>query len=127
MAAATLVTATGSLLEGGIRGAVPRPGEDRETVTSAVVERVRVPADLVREIAAVPGVGAVAADVSFPAYLVVDGEQVAGHWASLAEYFDEIDMWRVWRSPRCRRPDAVSPSPGGCSWQGARSRRATRP
>jgi putative ABC transport system permease protein len=99
LAAATLVTATGLLLEGGIRGAVPPErlagagivvaadqdvhethghGEDRETVTSAVVERVLVPAGLAREIAAVPGVATVVADVSFPAYLVVDEIQAAG-------------------------------------------------
>ena len=69
MAAATLVTATGSLLEGGIRGAVPPErlaGADivvaadqtiSETAAAAttrrpsagsVVERVRIPADLRR-------------------------------------------------------------------------------
>ena len=67
LAATALVTATGSLLEGGIRAAVPPErlagadivvaadqeisessghGEDRETVSSAVVERVRIPAEL---------------------------------------------------------------------------------
>lgn len=99
MAAATLVTATGSLLEGGIRGAVPPErlagadivvaadqdisetrgrGDDKETVTSAVVERVRIPLQLVAEVASIPGVADVVADVSFPAYVVVDGKQVPG-------------------------------------------------
>jgi putative ABC transport system permease protein len=99
MAAAMLVTATGALLEGGIRGAVTPDrltgahivvvadqnvsetrghGEDRETVSAAVIERVRIPTDLAEEISSVPGVAGVVADVSFPAYLVVNGEQVAG-------------------------------------------------
>ncbi len=99
LAATTLVTATGSLLEGGIRGAVlPErlagadivvaadqeisetrgQGEDEETVGGAVAERVRIPTDLVAQAGAVPGVSRVAADVSFPAYVVADGDQVAG-------------------------------------------------
>ena len=99
MAAATLVTATGSLLEGGIRGAVPPErlagadivvaadqdisetrgrGDDKETVGGSVVERVRIPTDLVAQVESVAGVAGVVADVSFPAYVVVDGEQVAG-------------------------------------------------
>ena len=98
MAAATLVTATGSLLEGGIRGSVESErlsgadivvaadqgiretrghGEDRETVSATAIERVRVPTDLTDKISSVPGVADVVADVSFPAYVVVDGEQVA--------------------------------------------------
>ena len=99
LAATALVTATGSLLEGGIRAAVPPErlagadivvaadqeisassghGEDRETVSSAVVERVRIPAELAAEVSSVPGVADVVADLSFPAYVVVDGEQVPG-------------------------------------------------
>ena len=99
MAAATLVTATGSLLEGGIRGSVPPDrlagadivvaadqtvteqqgsGDDREVVSSTVIERVRIPAELATQVAAVPGVAKVVADVSFPAYVVVDGAPVSG-------------------------------------------------
>ena len=95
MAAATLVTATGSLLEGGIRGSVPperlggrrhrgrrRPGRHRgarqrrrhgRPWAATVIERVRIPTQLADEVASVPGVAEVVADVSFPAYVVVDG------------------------------------------------------
>ena len=86
-------------LEGGIRGAVPPErlagadivvaadqdisetrgrGDDKETVGGSVVERVRIPTDLVAQVESVAGVTGVVADVSFPAYVVVDGEQVAG-------------------------------------------------
>ena len=79
MAAATLVTATGSLLEGGIRGAVPPErlagadivvaadqdisvtrgrGDDQETVGGFVVERVRIPTDLAAQVESVAGVAA---------------------------------------------------------------------
>ncbi len=99
MAAATLVTATGSLLEAGIRGDVPAErlagadivvtadqtvrehrgsGADRETVGGVVAERVRVPVDLADRVASVPGIAEVVAEVSFPAYVVVDGETVPG-------------------------------------------------
>ena len=99
VAAAALVTATGSLLEGGIRGWRParaprrrrhrrrrRPdivpttgrGDDRETVSSTVVERVRLPADLAAKVSSRPGVAQVVADVSFPAYVVVDRDPVSG-------------------------------------------------
>jgi putative ABC transport system permease protein len=98
-AAAALVTATGSLLEAGIRGDVPPQrlagadivvaadqtvreergtGDDHETVTSTVVERVRVPVGLAEEIASVPGVADVVAEVSFPAYVFVDGIALSG-------------------------------------------------
>ncbi len=99
MAATTLVTATGSLLEGGIRGAVPPErlvgadivvaadqdisetrgrGDDKETFGGSVVERVRIPTDVTAQVESVAGVAGVVADVSFPAYVVVDGDQVAG-------------------------------------------------
>jgi putative ABC transport system permease protein len=99
LAAATLVTATGSLLEGGIRGAVPPErlagadivvaadqsisetsghGEDRETVSGTAGERVSIPTNLLDDVAAVPGVDAAVAEVSFPAYLVVDGGATSG-------------------------------------------------
>src|SRR4051812_15064543 len=99
MAATVLVTGTGSLLEAGIRGAVPPErlagadvvvaaeqrvsethgsGGDRETVTSTMIERVRVPVGLAEEISAVPGVAGVVADVSFPTELVVDGAPATG-------------------------------------------------
>ncbi len=99
MAAATLVTATGSLLEGGIRGSVPPDrlggtdivvaadqnvseergsGDDRETVSSSVSERVRIDSDLAAKIASVPGVADEVSDVSFPAYVVVDGTLASG-------------------------------------------------
>src|SRR3954467_4057256 len=99
LAAATLVTATGSLLEAGIRGATPPErlagvdivvaadqtvaesrgsGEDHETVRTAVTERVRLPADLGDEIASLPGVAAAVGEVSFPAYVEVDGAPLSG-------------------------------------------------
>src|SRR3954447_22817963 len=99
LAAATLVTATGSLLEAGIRGATPPErlagadivvaadqnateargsGEDHETVRSAVAERVRLPADLVREIASIPGVATAGGEVSFPACVEIGGQPVSG-------------------------------------------------
>src|SRR4051812_46355497 len=99
MGAAVLVTGTGSLLEAGIRGGIPPErlagadivvageqrvslthgsGEDRETISSTVIERVRVPLGLAREVSRIPGVAAVVADVSFPAELVLDGTPVTG-------------------------------------------------
>lgn len=99
MAAATLVTATGVLLEGGIRGNAPPErlagadivvtadqtvteergsGDDHETVDATVIERVRIPTQVADEIASVPGVSEVVADVSFPAYVVVDGAPASG-------------------------------------------------
>ena len=77
MAAAALMTATGALLEAGIRGTAPPErlaaadivvaadqnvsesrgtGEDHETVSSPVSERVRLRADVVKEVSAVDGV-----------------------------------------------------------------------
>src|SRR3954467_6384082 len=77
MGAAVLVTGTGSLLEAGIRGAIPPErlsgadivvaadqrvsethgsGEDRETISSTVVERARIPSGLAAEISTIPGV-----------------------------------------------------------------------
>jgi putative ABC transport system permease protein len=99
MAAATLVTATGFLLEAGIRGATPPErlagadivvtadqtvreergsGEDNETVSTVVIERVRLPADLADEISSIPGVVDVVAEASFPAHLVIDEAPVSG-------------------------------------------------
>jgi putative ABC transport system permease protein len=99
LAAAALVTATGSLLEAGIRGATPPErlagaalvvaadqtatedrgsGEDHETVSTAVPERIRLPADLADEVAGVPGVARAVPEVSFPAYVVVGGTPVSG-------------------------------------------------
>ena len=99
MAAATLVTATGSLLEAGIRGDVPAQrlagadivvtadqsvreergsGTDHETVSSTVVERVRVPVDLADQIRSVPGVAEVVTEVSFPADVVVGETTLPG-------------------------------------------------
>src|SRR3954469_15940743 len=77
LAAAMLVTATGLLLDAGIRGDIPPErlagadivgtaaqkvsevrgsGADREIVSTAVIERVRVPARLAEEVSAIPGV-----------------------------------------------------------------------
>ena len=100
MAAATLVTATGSLLEGGIRGCGPartarrrrhrrrrRPGHQRDPRSRRGPGDRRAapsssgsgsPPTWLAQVASVPGVADVVADVSFPAYVVVDGEQVAG-------------------------------------------------
>ena len=86
MAATALMGATGALLEAGIRGAAPPErlaatdivvaadqnvsesrgaGEDHETVSSTVSERVRVSADLVKKVSAVDGVRSAVAEVSF--------------------------------------------------------------
>jgi putative ABC transport system permease protein len=99
LAAAALVTATGSLLEAGIRGSTTPErlagadlvvaadqtvtedrgsGDDHETVTSAVSERIRVPVDLADEVAGVPGVARAVPEVSFPAYILVGRTPVPG-------------------------------------------------
>src|SRR3954471_19652443 len=88
-AAAALVTATGSLLEAGIRGDTQPDrlagadivvaadqsasqergtGEDAETVRSTVSERIRLRADIADDISSVPGVADVVPEISFPAY-----------------------------------------------------------
>jgi putative ABC transport system permease protein len=99
-AAVALMTATGVLLESGIRGDVPPErlagtdivvagnqsisehhgrGEDAETVTAAVTERVPLPADALERVGSVAGVESVVADVSFRASLLrPDGSAVAG-------------------------------------------------
>src|SRR5262245_33873778 len=87
-AAVTLMTATGALLEAGVRGAVPPErlsgvaiavagdqsiieirgsGEDRESVRSDATERVRLPSSMASRIASIEGVEAVIAERSFPA------------------------------------------------------------
>ena len=99
-AAVTLMTATGALLEAGVRGAVPPErlsgaaivvagdqsiieirgsGEDRESVRSDATERVRLPSSMASRIASIEGVEAVVAERSFPAVLIVaEGTQLPG-------------------------------------------------
>jgi putative ABC transport system permease protein len=102
---AALVTGTGVLAESGLRShAAPGrlAGADvlvaaggvlpvAEDLDAALPERSRIPADLVQDLAALPGVTAAVGDLSFPAALVGgDGQvvsdtdaQVAGHgWSS---------------------------------------------
>ncbi len=89
-AAVTLMTATGALLEAGVRGAVPPErlagaaivvagdqsiteirgsGDNRESVRSDATERVRLPSDMASRIASIAGVDAVVPERSFPASL----------------------------------------------------------
>ena len=99
-AAVALMTATGVLLESGIRGDVPPErlagtdivvaadqsvsehrgkGEDAETVSTTVTERVPLPAATLEQVGSVPGVESVVAEVSFRASLLrPDGSAVAG-------------------------------------------------
>ena len=94
-AAVTLMTATGALLEAGVRGAVPPErlagaaivvagdqsiteirgsGDDRESIRSDATERVRLPSEHGNSrIASIAGVDAVVPERSFPASLVVAG------------------------------------------------------
>nr|WP_181428835.1 FtsX-like permease family protein [Modestobacter versicolor] len=103
---AALVTATGVLGESGLRSHVDAgrfAGADvvvsadqtlpvAEDLDTALPERARIPADLVDELADLPGVTAAVGDLSFPAALVgADGQVVptvdpaaAGHgWSSV--------------------------------------------
>ena len=99
-AAVALITATGVLLESGIRGDVPPErlagadivvagdqsisehhgkGDDAETVTTAITERVPLSSETLTEVASVPGVESVVPDVSFRASLLrPDGSAVPG-------------------------------------------------
>ena len=91
-AAVTLMTATGALLEAGVRGAVPPErlsgaaivvagdqsiieirgsGENRESVRSDATERVRLPSSMASRIASIEGVETVVSERSFPASLIV--------------------------------------------------------
>ena len=109
------MTACGVLLASGISGGVPPEryvgadlvvgrhqavserhghGDDAETIHTGVVERLRLPSDIVARIAATPGVAAAVADVSFSAVVVdatgeplagVDGGDSLGHAWSSAE------------------------------------------
>ena len=93
-AAVTLMTATGVLLEAGVRGAVPPErlsgaaivvaadqsiieirgsGDNRETVRSDATERTRLPSSMASRIASIEGVAAVVPERSFPAALIVAG------------------------------------------------------
>ncbi len=99
-AAVALVTATATLLESGIRGDVPPErlagsdivvagdqsvsrqlgsGEDVETVTTGITERVPLPIKTMDRIKSVPGVESVVPDVSFRASVLHrDGSAIAG-------------------------------------------------
>ena len=99
-AAVALVTATATLLESGIRGDVPPErlagsdivvagdqsvsrqlgsGEDVETVTTGITERVPLPTKTMDRITSVPGVESVVPDVSFRASVLHrDGSAIAG-------------------------------------------------
>jgi putative ABC transport system permease protein len=99
-AAVALITATGALLESGIRRDVPPErlsgadivvsgnqsiserrgsGDDAETISIGVNERIPLAADTQSLLASVPGVESVVADVSFgAAVLGSDGSAVAG-------------------------------------------------
>jgi putative ABC transport system permease protein len=104
----SLLVACGGLFETAIRLAAPPqrlagvpivvggPGgfalPDQDSQTVPYTERTSVPADAVERIAAIPGVQAAVADVSFPAVLVRNGQAMtgggtvsSGHgWASAA-------------------------------------------
>lgn len=103
--ASALVTALGVLVESGVRGGLPPQryaGADvvvggvqaipvPEDTDLGLSERVRVPADVVAAVAAVPGVEYAAGDVSVPVTLVRAGSvaeterPVAGHgWSAAA-------------------------------------------
>jgi len=99
-AAVTMMTATGALLEAGVRGEVPPErlagteivvagdqaiteirgsGDSRETVRSDAAERVQLASGLGARIASVPGVAAVIPERSFPVSLITDaGTQSSG-------------------------------------------------
>ncbi|MBB5787944.1 putative ABC transport system permease protein [Jiangella mangrovi] len=103
--ASTLVTALGVLVESGVRGGLPPQryaGADVvvggvqalpvvEDTDLPLSERVRLPADAVDAVAAVPGVAEAAGDVSAPVSVVTDGavaelpRPVTGHgWSAAA-------------------------------------------
>ncbi|NED94046.1 FtsX-like permease family protein [Phytoactinopolyspora alkaliphila] len=105
--ASMLVTALGTLMESGIRGGVPPQRYAGATVvvggaqTIPVVEdvdthlseRVRLPAEIVDDIGALPGVESAAGDISIPVTVIAGGRPVAasgdrmsfGHgWSSAA-------------------------------------------
>ena len=113
--AVIVMTACGVLLASGISGGVPPEryvgadlvvsrhqavserhghGDDAETIHTGVVERLRLPSDIVARLAATPGVAAAVADVSFSAVVLdatgeplagVDGGDSLGHAWSSAE------------------------------------------
>ncbi|MES9603916.1 FtsX-like permease family protein [Actinomadura sp. NPDC000929] len=99
---AAIVIGCGGLLESGIHRAAPPlrmdaapivvSGDQRYHGTAkdeVFAERVPLDAGLAGELAAVPGVAGVAADVSFPVTLTRDGRRLTGHgWSStrLAPY-----------------------------------------
>jgi putative ABC transport system permease protein len=110
LGAAVLLTATGVLAESGLRSHLPagrlggadvlvsadqsvhRPGD----LPLALPERATIPASLTAELAGIPGVTAVAADISFPAGLVdargrvvpLADARTAGHGWSSTELLD---------------------------------------
>ncbi|MQA32288.1 ABC transporter permease, partial [Modestobacter roseus] len=92
LGAAAIVTGTGVLMESGLRSELPagrlagadvlvsadqtvRPPED---LPIALPERAPLPADLAGRLADLPGVTAVATDVSFPAALLTGDDAVVG-------------------------------------------------
>ena len=99
-AAVALITATGVLLESGIRGDVPPErlagtdivvtgnqsisehrgtGDDAETITTGVTERVPLASETLTRVSSVAGVESVVPDVSFRASVLrPDGSAVAG-------------------------------------------------
>ena len=113
--AVIVMTVRGVLLASGISGGVPPEryvgadlvvsrhqavserhghGDDAETIHTGVVERLRLPSDIVARLAATPGVAAAVADVSFSAVVLdatgeplagVDGGDSLGHAWSSAE------------------------------------------
>ena len=134
-AAVALITATGALLESGIRGDVPPErlagadivvagdqsiserrgsGDDAETISMGVSERVPLPADTLARVGSVPGVESVVADVSFgAAVLSPDGSVVAGASGGPS----------LGHSLVGRRPHAVHPARGTWSPGQRRDRR----
>ncbi|MGI5170457.1 FtsX-like permease family protein [Spirillospora sp. CA-253888] len=93
---AVIVIGCGGLLESGVHRAAPPQrlgaapivvtGDQRYHGTAGdevFAERVPLDAGLARELASVPGVAGVAADVSFPVALARGGRQLTGHgWSS---------------------------------------------